>query len=245
MGLVSGKVSADLVFEVNGVVSEIIHREGDVVLQNDVIASLDKKDATLKFEYASSKLNTARSEMLAAEKDFIMKKELFQAGTITKHAFEKASFEYEAAKSKFDSADKEMEFARSELEKADLKAPYDGILGPMEAERGEFVTPNTKVTSIHFVKSVYIDIGVIEKDIDKIRMGQESKIYVDSYPNKIYKGNIVRMSPVVEGRTRSASAKIEIENDDIKALLLPGMFARAEVMIFKKDDAMIVPKVAL
>jgi len=245
MGLVSGKISSDLVFEVNGIVDKIIHREGDVALKGDLIISLDKKDASLKYEYSVSKLKTAESEMRAQEKEFIMQKELFDACTITKNAFEKASFEFDAAKSKYDSAFKEMEFARSELEKTDLKAPFPGIVGPIEAQEGEFVTPNRKVASIHFIKSVYVDAGIIEKDLDKVIKGFEVKLTVDTFPGKTYTGKIIRISPVVEGRTRSANAKIEIENNDPNALLLPGMFARAEIVIFKKDDAMIVPRASL
>jgi len=245
MGLVSGKISSDLVFEVNGIVDKVSHREGDVVLKGGLIISLDKKDARLKYDYSLSKLRTAEAEMRAQEQEFIMKKELFDACTITKNAFEKAGFEFDAVKSKYDSAFKEMEFARSELEKTELKAPFPGILGSIEVQEGEFVTPNRKVTSIHFIKSVYVDSGIIEKDLDKVTKGFEVKLTVDTFPGKTYTGKIVSISPVVEGRTRSANAKIEIENNDSKALLLPGMFARAEIVIFKKDDAMIVPRLSL
>lgn len=245
MGLVSGKISSDLVFEVNGIVSKILHREGDVISKDEVIISLDKKDASLKYEYSVSKLKTAESEMRAQEKEFIMQKELFEAGTITKNAFEKASFEFDAVKSKYDSAFKEMEFAQSELDKTDLKAPFPAIVGPIEVQEGEFVTPNKKVTSIHFIKSMYVDVGIIEKDLDKVTKGYEVKLSVDTFPDKTYIGKVVRVSPVVEGRTRSANAKIEVENNDAKAFLLPGMFARAEVIIFKKDDAIIVPRISL
>ncbi len=215
LGTVKGYREMDLKFEVNGVIDSINFREGEEVREGDIIASLDQYDTLLKLRYAQIELDK--------------NKKLYEIGSIVKSRLEQAELEYESAK--------------SDLDKTYLYAPRDGVLGTRDAEVGEFVTSNDKVVTVIDDSDVFVEIGVIERDIGKVRVGQRAKVFVDAYPDIDFKGRIDNVSPVVEGKSRTQTAKIRVNND--KRLLLPGMFARVLVDIYAKEGAIVIPNTAL
>jgi membrane fusion protein (multidrug efflux system) len=226
-GLVRGAHNADLAFQVNGILKEIKIKEAQTVKKGDVIAVLDDSDARLKVEYNQSKV-------LAAQKKYEVHKQLFELKSIIEAKYEEVLYEYR-------SQEKELEFARAELEKTKLYSPLDGMVGPFEVDEGEAVTPHTKVVSVFSLGFIYVDAGIIEKDISKIKLDAGAKIMVDAYPGSERLGKVILISPVVEGKSRNFRVRIEAANDDPSHIFLPGMFARARVEVFHKLDAIVVP----
>lgn len=243
LGTVRGQTEVDLKFEVNGTVRAVDFREGDVVTQGQVLANLDEKDAQLRLEYAQSKQKTAEAQLALAQKRLSVNDELFKMGAIIKPKLEEAQLEVEQAQSQVETAEKEAALAEAELDKTTLRAPMDGVMGTREVEPGTFVTPQLAVATIMDVTNVFVELGIIERDIERIRMGQRVKVSVDSVPNKSFEGTIDNLAPLIEGKSRTLTAKVKVPNEG--GQLLPGMFARAEIAVFEKPNALVVPTTAL
>ena len=243
VGTVKGLSEIELRFEINGVVKEIMFREGDVVSKQDVIATLDQKDAKLKLAHAQSKLKSAESRYQSDQKKLEIHQKLYEVGAIIKDKLEEVRLETESSRLEAEANKVEVEFAEEELKKTSLLASRDGVMGPREVEIGEFVTPNEKISTLLVIEEVFVEVGIIEKDIDKIRIGQSVGISVDSYPGVEFKGQVDNLFPVVEGRSRTLTTKIRVSND--QGLLLPGMFARVKVTIFQKQNALVFPSLGL
>ncbi len=227
MGLIRGVKSIDIGFQVGGLVEKINFREGQMVKEGEVIVELDDTDARLKVEYNQSKLKAAAKKVEVHE-------ELYRLNSIIEAKLDEVKYEYESQL-------KELEFAKQEFIKTRLKAPVTGLLGPIEVEEGETVTPNTKVTSLYSVGTVYADLGVIERDISKVRLGQRVTIGVDAYPGYEKNGSIISISPVIEGKSRNFKVRVQMENNDPSKFFLPGMFARANIYVHSSRDAIVVP----
>jgi len=243
MGTIKGALEIDLKFEVNGVIESINFREGDLVYQGDLIAVLNKKDAQLKVDYSKSKLDTAKTQVLAAEKKLEIHKKLYDIGGIIKAKLEEVELEAQGARLQAESAEIELKSAKSELQKTDLYAPRGGVLGSRDAEAGEFVTPNNKIATLYDIVQVFVELGIVERDIDKIALGQRVKVMVDSYPGTVFTGTTDNVFPVIEGKSRTLTVRVGIQNPD--ALLLPGMFARAMITVAEFQGAIVVPSISL
>lgn len=215
LGTIRGFREIDLKFEIAGLIDSFNFREGERIREDDIIATLNQKDALLKLKYNEIEVDKYRK--------------LYEIGSIAKIRLEQAELEYESAK--------------NDLEKTYLYAPRDGILGSRNAEVGEYVTPNDKMATLIDSLDVFVELGIIETDIGKVRVGEEARVFVDTYPDTEFKGIVDNLSPVVEGRSRTQTAKIRVRNDD--GLLLPGMFTRALIAVYATDNAIIVPSVAL
>ncbi|MBU1007113.1 MAG: efflux RND transporter periplasmic adaptor subunit [Candidatus Omnitrophica bacterium] len=243
MGLVKGSLEITLKFEINGIIQEINFREGDVIYKKDLIAVLDKKDAQLKVDYAQSKLDSAKTQELAALKKLEIHESLYKIGGIIKVKLEEVQLEAKSAGLQVESAKVELESANAELGKTNLLAPRDGVLGSRDSEVGEFVTPNDKMATLYDIMEVFVDLGIVEKDIDKIALGQPVTVTVDAYPGMTFNGITDNVFPLIEGKSRTLTVRVRIKNED--AMLLPGMFARAMITVAEFSNAIVVPSVSL
>jgi membrane fusion protein (multidrug efflux system) len=215
MGTVKGGSEIELRFQVAGMVKSFNFREGDKVRKGEVIARLDQNDALLK-------LKQAQIELGEYEK-------LYSIGAIVKSKLEQARL---AAR-----------LASSEFEKTYLRAVRNGIIGDKNVEVGEFITPNVKVATLVSLETVVVELGIIEKEIDRIFLGQKVTVNVDTYPGIDFTGIVSNISPLIAGKSKTLSVKANLDNPG--GLLLPGMFARVKISIFEKENALLIPSDSL
>ena len=242
LGTIKGITQIDLRFEVSGVMNGFNFREGDLVYKGDVIATLDQKDAILKREYNKSKLVSAQAATKISEKKLEINKKLYDIGAIIISKYEESQLECESTRAQEESAKKEVEFAQQEIEKTVLKSPIDGVLGTRELEPGEFITSQNRIGSVFDISGVYVEAGVIEKDIQKVKLEQQVKVNVDAFPNMDFWGKVDNIPSFVEGKSRTVPVKVKLENP--RTELKPGMFARANIYVYQVTNAVIIPSSA-
>ena len=141
--------------------------------------------------------------------------------------------------SKYKQSQIEYQSAKAELDKTNLVAFSDGYLGSMNVEKGSVVSPQDRVATFVDYKDVYVEFGVIEKEISKVKEGQNLELTLDAYPEEVFKGQVDSLSPIVENRSRTLKVRAKISNPDEK--IKPGMFGRVNVLIYEKEDALVIP----
>ncbi|MGE4357243.1 MAG: efflux RND transporter periplasmic adaptor subunit [Candidatus Omnitrophota bacterium] len=244
VGTVKSIPEIDLKFEINGRVAEFRFKEGETVKRGELIARLDQKDAQLELSWAEAKYKAALAEAEAVKKRAETIEKLYEAGAIVEARVEEARAEVKAAVERANVAKAEVESAKSRLEKTNLYAPQEGIMGPREVEIGEFVTPNDRVGILYSRENTFIEVGVIEKDINKIKVGQRVIINVDAYPQMDFYGIVESIFPSLEARTRTLNVRIKVI--EVRGgRLIPGMFARTRIVVYTKKDAIVIPSSAL
>ncbi len=211
LGRIEGFKHIDLRFAESGILENYNFEEGERILEGDIIASLDQKDALLKLRYASIETEKAQG--------------LFDVGGIEKSALDQKKLEYDSA--------------RRDLEKTNIYANSDGYLGAKDIQAGAYITPQDKIGTFVDFREVFAAFNVIEEDSPKIKLGQNVDIFIDAYPGSSYKGRVDTMAPMIKGRTRTQSVKVELSNDEDE--FRPGMFARGVISTYEKPDALIIP----
>lgn len=216
VGTLKGEAEIELRFQVEGRIDDLAVQEGGKVRKGQLIGRLSDRDAQLKVQRAKIKLEQTEK--------------LFQIDGVSKTALDEARLE--------------LEVAQTESDKTKLIASRDGIIGEKEAEVGEFVNPQRKIAKLVSIKNVVVEVGIIEKQVDKVYPGQKILITVDAYPGNIFEGTIETISPIVgSDGSKTFSVRSKIPNPD--SLLLPGMFARSKIITFEVDDAISVPNDSL
>ena len=124
-------------------------------------------------------------------------------------------------------------------------SPINAVMGTRDVEIGEFVNSNVKAASVYDVSTVIAEVGIIEKDISRMALGQKAKVNVDTYPGVDFEGKIDSIAPIIEGKSRTLTVKVKIKNDNPKGTLLPGMFARVWISVYEKKNTIKVPSACL
>ncbi|MBD2525419.1 HlyD family secretion protein [Nostoc sp. FACHB-133] len=76
-----------------------------------------------------------------------------------------------------------------------LISPLDGVVIARSAEPGAVVNNQTKILTIVDPKALYLRGFVPEGDIGKVRVGQQTQIFLDSAPKKPLEGKVISIDP--------------------------------------------------
>ncbi len=239
LGTIKGALEFKLSFEVPGVISSINYREGERYEEGALLISLRQDDILLRLKRAQAALNKAETEVKMAEDKVDEHEKLLSMGAIPKTTLDKVILELDKAKYDAEAARLEAKAHEAMLEKSNLYAPSTGMIGELNIEEGETITPNTLLGSHIMTEYVFAEFGVVERDVNKIALGQKARVFVDAYPDKTFEGVIENVAPVVTGTSRTATARVRIENPE--QLMLPGMFTRIRILLYSKKNTLVVP----
>ncbi|HXV28526.1 MAG TPA: efflux RND transporter periplasmic adaptor subunit, partial [bacterium] len=239
LGTIKGGLEFKLSFEVPGMVSSVNYREGERYEEGALLMSLRQDDILLRLKRAQAELKKAETEVQLVQDKVAEHEKLLAMGAIPKSTLEKVKLELDKVKYDGEAARLEMKANESMLEKSNLYSPTAGMIGELSVEEGEAITPNTLLGTHISTEFVYAEFGIVERDVNKIALGQKARVFVDAYPDKTFEGVIENISPVVTGTSRTATVKVRLENPE--RLLLPGMFCRVRILLYSKKNTLVVP----
>ena len=124
-----------------------------------------------------------------------------------------------------------------------IKSEVDGKVFMTAKEKGEMIRRNELVAVVGKTDKYYLQLNIDELDVQRVRPGQEVLVKIDAYPDKMYKGEISKIYPMVDRKQQSVRA------DAILKETLPGVFSglalEANIIINKKTNAIVIPKTSL
>jgi multidrug efflux pump subunit AcrA (membrane-fusion protein) len=129
------------------------------------------------------------------------------------------------------------------LQNTQIVAPFSGEIVRRNVDSGALVSPSTPLVTLVHVETLKVLANVLEKDISLVKVGMKVKVLTEAYQDKPFEGTIVRINEALDLATRTLQAEINVPNPG--RLLKPGMFARIEVVLKEKPDALAVPREAV
>ena len=123
-----------------------------------------------------------------------------------------------------------------------INAPMSGVIDVRNAVVGQAVEPNTVLFHISDRSQVIVAGKVYEEDIGKVKLGQEARVRVLSYP-QVFIGKVTLIDPNLDPLSRTVKVWIQLANP--QGLLKPNMFARASVVLQHNAAALTIPNSAI
>src|SRR5215813_1264524 len=124
-----------------------------------------------------------------------------------------------------------------------LNSPIDGIVVERNATIGASVGTDANLFKIIDLSQVWIDANVFEKDLQRVRAGQEVKLTVPAFPGATFSGRVILINSVVDPDTRTVKVRTEVANPDGR--LKPDMFANVQIVTDVNRAAISIPKSAV
>src|SRR5712691_8486136 len=124
-----------------------------------------------------------------------------------------------------------------------LTSPITGIVVERNATIGATVGSDANVFKIIDLSRVWIDANVFEKDLERVRRGQEVKVSVTAFPESIFSGRVILINSVVDPETRTVKVRTEVPNPDGR--LKPDMFANVQIITDLHRASISIPQSAV
>ncbi|HEY0366383.1 MAG TPA: efflux RND transporter periplasmic adaptor subunit [Pyrinomonadaceae bacterium] len=124
-----------------------------------------------------------------------------------------------------------------------LTAPISGVVIERNGTIGATVGSDANVFKIIDISRVWIDANVFEKDLERVRRGQEVKVSVPAFPGVSFSGRVILITSVVDPETRSVKVRTEVANADGR--LKPDMFASVQIITDLRRTAISIPQAAV
>ena len=230
---------------------------GDRVRRGQVLAKVEDREiveqvrqAEASQEVSKATIRQREADLKVAELNFERSKNLFQRQLLAKQSLDDAESRYMAAVAQFDLSkaqlnqnDSRLQELKINLQNTSVTSPVDGFVGKRSVDPGAMVNTNTAIASVVDISRLRLVVNVVEKDLRMVSPGDPAEVEVDAYPGEKFHGKIARVAPVLDPATRTAAMEVEIPNGDNK--LKPGMYARINLTVEDRKDALVVPKNAV
>jgi len=238
-----------------GFIKKMPIEEGDVVKKGQLLFEVDPTDITSMLNQARGAVLQAKSGVLMAEmayadalKDYERFKNLYKNGAVSKRDFEKMELmknirkkQVDMAKGMLKQALAGLARAKAQLKYAKVTSPIDGVVTKKLKKVAEMALPGYPVVILSDLHALKAKSFVKEEDIDKLKIGMPVTIYVPAI-DKTYKAFISSIIPSGDPMTHSFIVKYTFKKEPKG--LLPGMYAKAKIVIGKMD-AVVVPFAAI
>jgi len=112
-------------------------------------------------------------------------------------------------------------------ERITIYSPIKGIVIHKNGFEGDYLKTGTRIYTIADLSKVWLKLDVYESDLVWVRYGQEVTFTVNAYPGEVFKGKISFMDPILDTKSRTVKARVNVDNSDGR--LKPGMFVTAIV----------------
>lgn len=124
-----------------------------------------------------------------------------------------------------------------------VTAPRSGLVLGIHAAVGASVDPLSSLMTIADLSQVWATFDVYEQDVAMVQVGQRLEVRSVAYPDRVFSGKIVFISPQVDQHTRTIKLRAQVENPEYALKL--GMFVTGTLYIPTAKDALLIPHAAL
>jgi RND family efflux transporter MFP subunit len=195
--------------QVSGNLTKIFVKSGDPVKAGQVLMRIDplKQAATVESQQGTEAQKKAVYDYDKIELD--RQRQLFEAGVVSRDAFDQATQAYQNAKGDYESNRALTGTQKEQLGYYEIRAPFNGVVGDIPVHVGDYVSPTTILTTVDENADLEAYIYVPTERAGQIRKGLPVEI-LDTAGNTLAKSTISFLSPQVDNGLQSILAKAEI-----------------------------------
>ena len=209
-----------------GRVVEIKARLGDAVKKGQLLLRVQSNDVSGAYQMYLKAVNDERLAKVQLDRAQI----LFEKGAVAKSALEIAQTAEQDAAEDLRAATEQLRLLGIDKDHpsaiVDIFAPTSGVITDQQVTNSSGVqglgSPNP--FTISDLSYVWIICDVYENDLDAVHVGEYADIRLNPYPNRVFKGRIDNILPVLDPSLRTAKVRLEVPNPGSMRV---GMFVTA------------------
>jgi RND family efflux transporter MFP subunit len=244
---------------VSGFVESVTVDRGSWVKRGQPVATISAPELRAQRAEAEAKLQAVRAQEAEAQARMVVAQSTYERlkaasatpGVVAGNDLEIAGRGLEAArahvtalKSSGGAAEAAVK-AVSEMEGyLELTAPFEGVITERNVHPGSLVGPSTgALLRIEQVARLRLTVPVPEAYVGAIARGTQVEFRVSAFPAQTFQGVIARPAHSLDMKTRSMLVELDVNNP--KQMLAPGMFAEVQWPVSRAQASLFVPRTAV
>ena len=232
--------------QVNGYITAIHFKEGEMVKKGQRLYSIDQQQSEAAYQQALANLKVQETNLMKAEKDVERYRELNKSDAIAKQQVDYAEAAYEAAQKQVDAAKATVRSVQTNVRYSTILAPFDGTIGISAVRVGASVSPGvTLLNTISSDDPMGADITVDQREIYRFtQLAKAKTVKGDStfrlaFGNDMYPGlgKINIIDRAVDPQTGTMRMRLTFPNPDHQ--LRSGMSGTLKVLSATQKSVLI------
>ncbi len=232
MGTIAANNDVVVMSETQGRVVKVNAQVGDFKTAGSVLVEVD--DELKEANYKASKLNYEK-----AKNDLDRFESLYKDKSISESQIEQARWSFQNAESQYI-------VARRQYRDTKITTPISGIVTARPVDIGSMLQGSPQpsvVANIVDISKLKVKISVAEKDVFKLKIGDNVEVATDVYPSATFEGKVITIAAKGD---ESHTYPVEVSIDNSKTFpLKAGMFGRVNFTLKNKAEYVVVPREAL
>ncbi len=212
---------------------------GDKVRKGQVLVTLENPDfVTLQQEYVEVK-----EQLTYLKSEFDRQKILFEENITSQKKYLKSESDYKTTKAKYSGYKKQLQMLNISTQNAEsgnftsvarIYAPISGSITKVNISIGTFVSPAMAIMEIINNDHLHLELSVFEKDILKLKKGQEIDFKIPEASDEVFKAEVHLIGTSIdENRTIKVHGHL---NEESQQHFLVGMFIEAKIITDKVNQ---------
>lgn len=243
--------------QVNGLVTARLFTEGDQVSKGQALYKVDAQPYLTAVAQARASLGRAQAGIASSAALQRRYGELVKINAIARQDYENATTSAAQARSDVAAQQAALRSAQIDLARTTIRAPISGRIGRSVVTTGALVTSSqtAPLATIQRLDPIYVDVPQSSSDLLRLRQqiatgqvsrgGQATRVRLRLEDNTVYpiEGTLQFADVSVDPATGTQTIRAMFPNP--RALLLPGMYVRAELVEGTQASALVVPQRAV
>ncbi len=220
-GEVEASREAKLAAPLGGFIENVSVKEGARVHKGQVLALVDSATHQARRRQAKVELDAAKRELKRAKR---VRKVL-------------PEIQYDNAKTRVRAAKAALRTADVMVSRTVVRAPFSGVIDAVNVEAGEVAPPGAPMFRLLKLHPVIVNVSVSDRDVLSVSKGMAALITTDARGAQLT-GKVKRIHRAADVKTRAFAVEVEVDNK--KERLLPGMIATVRLQSKVADQRVVI-----
>jgi HlyD family secretion protein len=244
-GTVTAEVLPKISSKITGRVENVFVNEGDLIRQDQIVATLDQTDLRRQVDKAQAQLALAQETADQLQRDSNRRQILLAENSpgISPEIAQQFENRYVVAQKAIQAAEADLASAKYNLSLAQIPSLTSGIVIKRWVHPGESVIPGQVMFTVADTSLIYVSANLDQNFAGKLRKGQPAIVILRGRENQLLAGYVLRISPQANAATEEtvAQAAFTVPPEDFQL----GQWANVYIQVGEAKDALLVPRAAL
>jgi RND family efflux transporter MFP subunit len=176
VGRIEAGQRTDVGFDISGVITSVLKSEGDTFVKGETLATLDTDRLIAKKKELDAGIRRANANKKLAKSSLARADSLKASRNISEQALDEALQKKNSADAEYDLVMAQQASVDVELKKANLTAPFDGIVIDRMIDEGRATIPGAPILLLEELGKTVVRVGLPLREARKLLVGNVLKV---------------------------------------------------------------------